>query len=105
TRRGSNVSCGATSSIGTMRSPSSCAFNHCLLWLNTGLARPSRGDLLPVQRKAILNAVRERPPRRLDDVGRSADRAPALVRVLRVDQHAGRGGGAVLPVQNTDLVV
>src|SRR5512138_2711543 len=57
------------------------------------------------QRQAVLDGVGEGSPGRLDDVGGRADRAPAPVAALEVDEDAGDGAGAGGRVEDADLEV
>ena len=62
-------------------------------------------EILCGNRQPVLDRVHQRPPTRLDDVRARADGAPALMLILRVDQHARDGFGAVVAVEDADFVI
>jgi hypothetical protein len=61
--------------------------------------------LLLARLHRVLDRVDQRVPRRGDDVLVHADRAPQLLAVGRVEQHARHRAGALGLVEDADLVV
>jgi len=69
--------------------------------------RPPRNDIILLMRhhQAIFHRVRQRAPTRFDDIRARTDCAPARRGIARVDQYTGDRFGAMIRIQNADLVI
>src|SRR5918995_3761751 len=87
----------ASSTSSRSRSPrSGCA---------SGIGSLTGGRSVRAGLEGVLERIDQRLPGRLDDVLRDADRAPFALPVGGVEQHPGDSPGAVVLVEDADLVV